>query len=127
MTAWLGPEFPPFLEAMSAPPDVGLRVNTQKISPENFLTRSPFPLRPVPWCPEGFVVTDPTARPGIHPYHEAGLYYLQDPAAVDPALAGDEGHGLQNMRRRLREQGGDLTISSQPGAGTRIEMRLALR
>ncbi len=86
MTAWLGPEFPPFLEAMSAPPDVGLRVNTQKISPENFLTRSPFPLRPVPWCPEGFVVTDPTARPGIHPYHEAGLYYLQDPAAMAAAL-----------------------------------------
>ncbi len=85
MTAWLGPEFPAFLNAMMAPPDTGLRVNSLKISPEGFLARSPFPLQPVPWCAEGFVVTDPTIRPGIHPYHEAGLYYLQDPAAMAAA------------------------------------------
>lgn len=82
MAEWLGPEFGPFLEAMTAPPDVGLRVNTLKLSPQDFLARSPFPLEPVPWCPEGFVVSDPAARPGTHPYHEAGLYYLQDPSAM---------------------------------------------
>lgn len=50
-----------------------------------------------------------------------------DGVGIDPALAGEEGHGLNNMKRRLREQGGDLSITSQPGAGTRIEMQLALR
>ncbi|MCS7281875.1 MAG: RsmB/NOP family class I SAM-dependent RNA methyltransferase [Anaerolineae bacterium] len=82
MAGWLGPEFGPFLEALTASPTVGLRVNTLKISPQDFATRSPFPLEPVPWCPEGFVVTDREARPGTHPYHEAGLYYLQDPSAM---------------------------------------------
>ncbi|RME37283.1 MAG: RsmB/NOP family class I SAM-dependent RNA methyltransferase, partial [Thermoflexia bacterium] len=82
MASWLGPEFGPFVEALTAPSDIGLRVNTLKISPHEFEGRSPFPLRPVPWCPEGFVVTDPEARPGTHPYHEAGLYYLQDPSAM---------------------------------------------
>ncbi|MBC7227152.1 MAG: RsmF rRNA methyltransferase first C-terminal domain-containing protein [Thermoflexales bacterium] len=82
MAAWLGPEFPAFLEALQAPHLPGLRVNSLKISPADFQARSPLPLQPVPWCPEGFVVPEPTARPGIHPYHEAGLYYLQDPAAM---------------------------------------------
>jgi signal transduction histidine kinase len=49
-----------------------------------------------------------------------------DGVGIDPALASDEGHGLNNMRRRLREQGGDLQIMSQPGAGTRVLMQLTL-
>ena len=56
MAAWLGPEFSAFLEALQAPPALGLRVNLLKISPADFMARSPFPLQPVPWCPEGFVV-----------------------------------------------------------------------
>ena len=82
MATWLGPDFPAFLEALQASHPIGLRVNPLKISPTDFLARSPFPLQMVPWCPEGFVVSEPTARPGAHPYHEAGLYYLQDPAAM---------------------------------------------
>lgn len=50
-----------------------------------------------------------------------------DGVGIDPALSSEEGHGLNNMKRRLREQGGDLSIASQPGAGTRLLMRLALK
>lgn len=82
MATWLGPEFSAFLEALQAPPVLALRVNSLKISPTDFLARSPFPLQPVPWCSEGFIVPEATTRPGIHPYHEAGLYYLQDPSAM---------------------------------------------
>ncbi|MDW8068087.1 MAG: RsmB/NOP family class I SAM-dependent RNA methyltransferase [Anaerolineae bacterium] len=85
MAGWLGPEFPDFLDALSSP-RVGLRVNSLRISPTDFLRRALFPLEPVPWCPEGFVVSSPMARPGTHPYHEAGLYYLQDPTAMLAAL-----------------------------------------
>lgn len=49
-----------------------------------------------------------------------------DGVGIDPALTSEEGHGLNNMKRRLREQGGDLLITSQPGAGTRVLMQLAL-
>jgi signal transduction histidine kinase len=50
-----------------------------------------------------------------------------DGVGIDPALSSDEGHGLNNMKRRVREQGGELEIMSQPGAGTRVLMRLALQ
>ncbi len=49
-----------------------------------------------------------------------------DGIGIDPAVSSDEGHGLNNMKRRLREQGGDLEITSQPGAGTRVLMHVAL-
>ncbi|HHP51624.1 MAG TPA: hypothetical protein ENM97_07780 [Moorella mulderi] len=71
-----------FLRALAGEEAAGLRVNTLKISPEGFRARSPFPLEPVPWCPEGFIVKDRSARPALHPYHFAGLYYLQDPSAM---------------------------------------------
>jgi NOL1/NOP2/sun family putative RNA methylase len=86
MQGWLGPEAEPFLQALSGPYRTGLRVNTLKIDPEAFRSRSPFPLSPVPWCPEGFVLEDLEARPGLHPYHAAGLYYLQDPSAMAAAI-----------------------------------------
>jgi len=40
-----------------------------------------FGLSPVPWCDEGRYY-DPATRPGRHPYHAAGLYYIQEPSAM---------------------------------------------
>lgn len=74
-----------FLQAMAQPPTVGLRVNPLKISPQAFRQRVEWPLDPVPWCPEGFRLLDPDVRPGKHPYHAAGLYYIQEPSAMAPA------------------------------------------
>ncbi|ACX52377.1 Fmu (Sun) domain protein [Ammonifex degensii KC4] len=82
MACLLGEEVKPFAEALRRSEFPALRVNTLKLLPEHFAKRSPFPLEPVPWCPEGFVVPDIGARPALHPYHAAGLYYLQDPAAM---------------------------------------------
>ncbi len=82
MRQLLGDEYEAFVESLHAPAARGLRVNTHKISPHAFLNRTPFPLHPLPWLPEGFLIADPHARPGQHPYHAAGLYYLQDPSAM---------------------------------------------
>ncbi|MBC8505113.1 MAG: RsmF rRNA methyltransferase first C-terminal domain-containing protein [Anaerolineales bacterium] len=80
MQQQLGDEYADFLASYDQPPDIGLRVNTLKLSPEEFKLISPFQLTPIPWVPSGFTVpTD--SRPGKHPYHTAGLYYLQDPSA----------------------------------------------
>jgi len=85
MQAFLGPEeFAAYQAALARPPQVGLRVNTLKISVDEFRARAPFALEPVPWCPAGFRVVD-GSRPGKHPYHAAGLYYVQDPSAMAPA------------------------------------------
>lgn len=81
MKAILGEEYKTFLAHYEQPPSVGLRVNTLKLSPGEFSTISPFPLEPIPWTDSGFLLP-PDSRPGKHPYHAAGLYYLQDPSAM---------------------------------------------
>lgn len=62
----------------------GLRVNTSKISVEDFLKISPFSLKTVPWTSNGFYY-DKDEKPAKHPYYFAGLYYIQEPSAMTPA------------------------------------------
>ena len=78
-------EMQKFLESFEEEPVAGLRVNTLKISVEDFLRISPFELTPVPWTENGFYYNKED-RPGKHPYYYAGLYYLQEPSAMLPAL-----------------------------------------
>ncbi|ALF10711.1 RsmF rRNA methyltransferase first C-terminal domain-containing protein [Parageobacillus thermoglucosidasius] len=59
----------------------GLRFNPLKTDRETFLTLVPFALSPVPFCPTGFYY-DGGEQPGKHPYHAAGLYYIQEPSAM---------------------------------------------
>lgn len=88
MRRLLGREFDPFCQALQQPPTQAIRVNTLKVSVEEFQRLSPFPLEPVPWCPEGFYVPD-DAEPGKHPYHAAGLYYVQEPTAMAVGVVAD--------------------------------------
>lgn len=41
-------------------------------------------LTAVPWAENGYYY-EPADRPGKHPCHEAGLYYIQEPSAMLPA------------------------------------------
>ncbi|MBE9523525.1 MAG: RsmB/NOP family class I SAM-dependent RNA methyltransferase [Chloroflexi bacterium] len=81
MQEFLGDEYAAFLASYDHPANIGLRVNTLKITPEQFEAISPFPLNPIPWTSAGFLIP-PDHHPGKHAYHTAGLYYLQDPAAM---------------------------------------------
>lgn len=80
MAALLGDEVDAFLSALTTPVP-GLRVNTLRISPASFAAIAPFPLGPLPFPPEGFLLPV-DSRAGAHPYHAAGLCYLQDPGAM---------------------------------------------
>lgn len=51
--------------------------------------RTGWTLTPLPWTPHAAVLDARGARPGLHPLHDAGAYYLQDPAATAPAAALD--------------------------------------
>ena len=78
-------EFPAFSESLNSAPKSGLRVNTLKLTPQKFQSISPFTLGElVPWCPSAFTLGG-DERPGLHPYHLAGLYYLQDPSSMSAA------------------------------------------
>ncbi len=86
MQALLGREADAFLASLEHPARVGLRVNTLRCSPEAFKRLSPWRLEPLPWCKDGFLLPEP-ARPGLHPLHRAGVYYLQEPSAMAVAVA----------------------------------------
>ena len=73
----LGEEFPAFLESLERPRAVALRFNPLKGDKPDL----PFVGEPVPWEPMGYYY-DPEARPGLHPFHEAGVYYLQEASAM---------------------------------------------
>ncbi len=88
MKALLGDEYEDYLAAMNEEPYQGLRVNTSKISVCDWEIMIPFPGERVPWTRNGFI-TDADARPALHPYHAAGLYYEQEPAAMLPAELAD--------------------------------------
>lgn len=98
MRALLGEEYPQLAALYAAPPTHGLRVNTLKLTPDRFSELSPFPITPLPYSPAGFLVDD-EARPGKHPYHAAGLYYLQDPhaQAVAEILAPQPGERVLDL------------------------------
>lgn len=69
----------------SAPLFRGLTVNGLRLDAAAFADMAPFAVEKSPFCAAGFRLTDPAARPGLHPYHHAGVYYLQEPSASAPA------------------------------------------
>jgi len=80
----LGSEYDDFISTYDQLPHAGLRVNTSKISVENFLEIAPFFIKPIPFIEDGFFI-DAEDGWSKHPYYFAGLYYLQDPSAMLPA------------------------------------------
>ncbi|HWQ59180.1 MAG TPA: RsmF rRNA methyltransferase first C-terminal domain-containing protein [Clostridia bacterium] len=91
MKSQLGAEYPAFLASYDQPATRGLRVNTLKIAPADFLKISPFALRPSGVAADSFILIEDAQGVGRHPYHAAGLFYVQEPSAALPgALAGIE-------------------------------------
>lgn len=83
MKELLKDEFDVFIKSYDSEKLQGLRVNTLKITVEDFKKISPFSLKPIPWCKDGFYFKE-SERPGKHPYYHAGLYYIQEPSAMAP-------------------------------------------
>ncbi len=75
----LGDEYEAFLASLERPRAVALRFNPLKGQAPSL----PFVQDNVPWEPAGFYY-DPESRPGLHVYHEAGVYYLQEASAMAP-------------------------------------------
>ncbi|MBR6595643.1 MAG: RsmF rRNA methyltransferase first C-terminal domain-containing protein [Oscillospiraceae bacterium] len=75
----LGEEYEAFLLSLERPRAVALRYNPLK----GEAPAMDFAQANVPWEMLGFYY-DPDARPGLHPYHEAGVYYLQEASAMAP-------------------------------------------
>lgn len=85
MKSLLGDGYLDYLNCFDEPRHYGLRINTSKISVDEFLKIAPWPLEPVPWISNGFYYDGEKFHPAKHPYYFAGLYYLQEPSAMTPA------------------------------------------
>lgn len=104
MQALLGEEYEAFQACYDRPRNVGLRLNPLKTAAAPELLQ--FSLTPVPWARNGYYY-DPATRPGLHPWHEAGLYYLQEPSAMAPA-------GLLDVQPGMKV----LDLCAAPGGKT---------
>ncbi len=114
MHSLLGDDFEQFKQSYEQMPHAGIRINTLKISKEQFKAISPFILEPIPWAETGFYVEE-GARPGRHPYYHAGLYYIQEPSAMAPV-------------ELLSVEPGDLVLdlcAAPGGKSTQIAAKLA--
>lgn len=84
MREMLGCEAQAFIDSYRLARTQGLRLNPLKLAPADGdadRLRAIFRLEPVPWCDTGYYYDD-SSRPGKHPYHAAGLYYIQEPSAM---------------------------------------------
>lgn len=88
MKELLGDEYEDFIKSYEEEALGALRVNTLKIHKDEFFEKMPFTLTQVPWCEAGFYYSK-EERPGKHPYHEMGLYYMQEPSAMSVAELAD--------------------------------------
>ena len=109
----LGGEYESFISSYALPAARGVRANTLKISSEKFRQTAPFEVTPVPWCADGFYISE--EKPGNFTEHAAGLYYVQEPSAMCAApLLGD----LRGKRV--------LDLCSAPGGkGTQLAAAMA--
>ena len=79
----LGEEFKSYTAALQKEPCRAFRVNTKKISLPDFEKINPFGSERVPYVENGFHLE--FDKVGNHPYHHAGMVYVQEPAAMAPA------------------------------------------
>ncbi len=79
MQEQLGEEYPQYLQSLTRSRAVALRFNPLK----GAAPVMDFVQENVPWEKQGYYY-EVTARPGLHPYHEAGVYYLQEASAMAP-------------------------------------------
>ena len=79
----LGPDFHAFLRSYQENKISALRFNPIKADEKAKDTMSPMLTGAVEWSSNGYYY-DEESRPGLHPYHAAGVYYIQDASAQLP-------------------------------------------
>lgn len=138
MRRLLGDDFAEYEQHLEDPAFYGIRVNTLKITVEEFLKICPFHVTKVPWTENGFYV-DREEKPSKHPYYHAGLYYIQEPSAMTPAaylpvepgdrvldLCAAPGGKSTELGAKLRGQGvlfsNDVSISRTKALIRNLEM-----
>jgi len=85
MQQLLGDQWDNYVKCLADSPAIGLRINKKRMSKEAFFDRTPFDISENPLCGDGAIVKTENVKCGAHPYHEAGVYYVQEPSAMSAA------------------------------------------
>lgn len=84
--ALLGARYDALFAAPSKQPARGITVNTLRCTPQWLAQGAGLLLEPSPFCSAGFALRENEMfKPGQHPYHHAGAFYVQEPSASAPA------------------------------------------
>ncbi|HAS37085.1 MAG TPA: RNA methyltransferase [Ruminococcaceae bacterium] len=110
MKVLLGEEYEKFEASSSENPVRSFRVNTNKISEENFEKINPFGGEKIPYAENGFYFSCDGI--GNHPYHHAGMIYIQEPSAMAP-VAGIEIQSDWNILDLCASPGGKSTQAAE--------------
>ncbi len=83
MEALLGSQdFEKYIKSFEQSPARAFHINTHKISAEKFIDICPFEISAVPFVKNAYYFDK--IGIGNHPYHHAGMFYIQEPAAMFP-------------------------------------------
>lgn len=104
---YLQAEAKDFFKTYNLPRKNGLRINSLKITNIEWENLSPFQLEKIPFVLNGYYYQHDQDQPGKHPYHAAGVYYIQEPSAMFVA-------------EQLSPKGGErvLDLCAAPGGKT---------
>lgn len=86
MAKQLGKNYENYERALSEAPVRGIRVNTKKISTDEFLKRTNLPLKKLDYCSDGFILLSED-KLGFSPDHISGLIYMQEPSSMIPVCS----------------------------------------
>lgn len=89
MKNMLGGEYEEFERSFCTPDNhIAIRINTAKKGARDAALKIIGDSEPVQWCADGYY-TDKSVISGNHPYHNAGLFYFQEPSAMSAVEALD--------------------------------------
>jgi NOL1/NOP2/sun family putative RNA methylase len=119
-------EMQDFLQSYEKPWQRGIRKNLQKVPEGGLETWVEGLLGMIPWEKNGLYITLDSPA-GMHPLHEAGAYYLQEPSAMAAVAALDPqpgewvldlcaAPGGKSTQIAARMQGNGLLVSNEPVA-----------
>ena len=116
MQELLGDEYPLLESALGEPNVRGVRVNTTKISAEDFLSVTSLALSEIPYASDGFI---PESSEGIGrtAEHHAGMFYVQDPGAMATVKALDIKEGWRVLDACAAPGGKASQLASAVGDG----------
>ena len=78
-----------FKEYCTKPVKKSIRVNTLKISVDEFNKNTNLKLKKIPWTDFGFYIEEEVIGLGNHPDHQLGYFYMQESASMIPPLVLD--------------------------------------